>query len=69
MMVSRLPSTVRFISARRCVAAGLGGGDQFEGLLPLRVVLGQELAGREEHRAGQTGVGVRAGSAAAGSPQ
>src|SRR6476646_9437683 len=37
------------------VAASLGSGDQFEGLLPLRVVLGQELAGREEHRAGQTG--------------
>ena len=44
------------------VAASLGSGDQFEGLLPLRVMLGQELAGREEHRAGQTGVGVRAGS-------
>ena len=38
------------------VAASLGSGDQFEGLLPLRVMLGQELAGREEHRAGQTGV-------------
>src|SRR6476659_890233 len=40
------------------VAASLGSGDQFEGLLPLRVMLGQELAGRDEDRAGQTGVGV-----------
>jgi hypothetical protein len=43
------------------VAAGFGGGDQLESLLPLRVVLGQEFAGREEHRAGQTRISVRAG--------
>ena len=36
-------------------AAGFGGGDQLQGLLPLLAALGQELAGGEEHWAGQAG--------------
>ena len=43
------------------LAAGLGGGDELQDLLAVVAVLGQELAGGEEHRAGQAGVGVRAG--------
>src|SRR3546814_9859229 len=42
-------------------AASLGGGDQLQSLLALSAVLGQELRCRDEHRAGQTRVGVRAG--------
>ena len=41
--------------------AGLGGGHDLQHLLALLVVLGQELGRGDEHRAGQAGVGVRAG--------
>jgi hypothetical protein len=43
------------------LAAGLGGGDELDDLPPLGVVLGQELRSGDENRAGQAGVGVRAG--------
>jgi hypothetical protein len=39
----------------------LGLGDERSGGVELLVVLGQELGGGDEQRAGQTGVGVRAG--------
>jgi hypothetical protein len=35
------------------LAAGLGGGDDLQGLLVLGPVLGQELGGGDEQRAGQ----------------
>src|SRR6266568_146506 len=42
--------------------AGLGGGDDLQGGAALGTVLGQELGGGDEYRAGrQAGVGVRAG--------
>ena len=43
------------------LAAGLGGGDELDDLTAVGAVLGQELRGGDEHRAGQAGVGVRAG--------
>ena len=43
------------------LAAGLGGGDELDDLRAVGAVLGQELRGGDEHRAGQAGVGVRAG--------
>src|ERR1022692_499378 len=43
------------------VPGGFGGGDELQGGLPLGVVVREELGGGDEHRAGQAGVGVRAG--------
>src|ERR1022692_793919 len=43
------------------VPGGFGGGDELQGGLALGVVVREELGGGEEHRAGQAGVGVRAG--------
>ena len=37
------------------VAFRVGGGDQLQDLLPVAAVLGQELVGGQEHRAGQAG--------------
>ena len=37
------------------LAAGLGGGDELDDLPAVGAVLGQELGGGEERRAGQTG--------------
>ena len=42
-----------------CLAAGLGGRDDLQQLLPLLVVLRQELGGGDKHRAGQAGIGLR----------
>src|SRR5271156_4586288 len=43
------------------VPGGFGGGDELQGCLFLGMVLGEELGRGDEHRAGQAGVGVRAG--------
>jgi hypothetical protein len=37
-------------------ATGFGRGDDLDDLLPVVAVLGQELRGRDEHRAGQAGL-------------
>src|SRR5258708_29345907 len=42
------------------LAAGLGGGDDLQGLLVMLAMAGKELGGGEEHRARQARVGVRA---------
>src|SRR6266511_683925 len=42
------------------LAAGFGRGGDLQQLLVLLAMLGQELGGGDEHRAGQAGVGVRA---------
>ena len=60
MMVSRLVSTVRFISARRVWPSVSSTRDQRAGVIELLAVLGQEFGGRDEQRTGQTCVGVRA---------
>src|SRR5271166_7042235 len=44
-----------------CLAAGFGRGDDLERDAVLGPVLGQELGRGDEERAGQAGVGVRAG--------
>ena len=61
MMLSRLSQNLLVHLGESLLSAGLSGGDELQGLLPLSAVLRQELAGGEEHRAGQAGVGVRAG--------
>jgi len=52
MMLSRLPSTWRFISARRAWPR-LGGADDLQDLLAVLTVAGQELGRSDEHRACQ----------------
>src|SRR6266566_7942084 len=42
------------------LAAGFGGGDDLQDLLTVGAVLGQELGGGDEHRAGQARVRMRA---------
>jgi hypothetical protein len=59
MIVLRLSATCRFI-CQAGLAAGLGRGGDLQQLLVLLAMLGQELGGGDEHRAGQAGVGVRA---------
>jgi hypothetical protein len=41
------------------VRGGFGCGDELQGGLPLGVMLGEELGGGDEHRAGQARVGVQ----------
>ena len=60
MMLSRLASTCRFISASRCWPRASAAVMSCRVWLALCAVLGQEFGGGEEHRAGQAGVGVRA---------
>jgi hypothetical protein len=50
-----------FISATR-LPVRLGGGDDLQGLLPLGMVLREELRHSHEHRAGQARVCVRTGA-------
>ena len=55
MMVSRLVSTVRFISARRVWPSVSARAISARVSSRLLVVLRQEIGGRDEQRAGQTG--------------
>src|SRR5665811_201343 len=43
------------------VSTSVSVADQLQRLLPLAVVLREKLCGGDEHRAGQAGIGVRAG--------
>ena len=61
MILSRLAATCLFISATRVCPAASAAVMSCERGLPLGVVLGEEFRCRDEHRAGQAGVGVRAG--------
>ena len=61
MMVNRLVSTVRFISARSGMTVGFGASDQRAGVVELLAMLRQELGGGDEQWASQARIGVRAG--------
>ena len=61
MMRSRLSRTCWFISASRVWPRASAAVMSCMTCAAVVVVLGQELGGGDEHRAGQAGVGVRAG--------
>jgi hypothetical protein len=60
MMLSGFAQDLPVHLSKPLLSACLGDRDQLQQLLTLVTMLGKELRGGEEHRAGQAGVGVRA---------